>query len=81
VSTVPKLVLTTAAADGRPAQVRAPRNITLAVNLNGVLNTCVVARECWKKQPSVTDRRLVVLSSMGGITGIPAAVSYRLRWS
>ena len=77
-STVLKLVLTTAAADGQPAQVRAPRNITLAVNLNGVLNTCVVARECWKKQPSVTDRRLVVLSSMGGITGIPGAVSHRL---
>lgn len=63
----------------RPAYPCPPRDLTLAVNLKGAVSTCEIAQEYWKLHPAApgegTKRRLIVLSSMGGQTAIPAGVS------
>ena len=68
---------------GSPAHPRSPRHFTAAVNINGALTTCSMAQEFWKSHPvqrGEGKRRLIILSSMGGISNIPSGVSANRLW-
>ena len=74
--------LTSDATEDKPAYPREPRYLTTNVDLNGAILTCALAQEYWRSHPSSKgegrSRRLVVLSSMGGMSAIPGAVSQNI---
>ncbi|KAK4685689.1 hypothetical protein P7C73_g4454, partial [Tremellales sp. Uapishka_1] len=64
-----------AATPTMPAHPRPSRDRTLAVNLQGLLSTCEIAREYWTTYPAA-GRKLVLTASIGGISGIALGSCY-----
>lgn len=55
------------------------KDITLRVNLGGMLTTSGVAQEVWAANPlpdGARKRRLVITASLGGFLPIPGAAPY-----
>ncbi|KAI5454504.1 hypothetical protein NCC49_003402 [Naganishia albida] len=55
-----------------------PRQTTLDVNLAGAILTAETARATWAQHPAERQRKLILISSMGGWEGIPGAPLYSM---